>query len=84
MVTGYLKSVRLLTGNVIHIENSALYLAGWPSRWGLPHILVLFGFVQQTKLAIRQLFGARKYSALYRIVSFIRQAGRSTQFPDSN
>jgi len=34
----------------------------------------LFGSVQQTKLAICQLFGARKYIVLYRIESYEHRA----------
>jgi len=32
-------------------------------------ITLLFGSVQQSKLAIRQLFGSRKYPVSYRVVS---------------
>jgi len=34
----------------------------------VPVLLFLFGSVRQTKLAIRQFFGARKYSVSYRIL----------------
>jgi len=35
--------------------------------------MFLFGSVRQTKLALRQLFGTRKYSVWYRIVSWQMQ-----------
>jgi len=45
----------------------------WAS-WFLvpPSLLFLFKSVRQTKLAIRQLFGARKYSVSHRIVSWTK------------
>jgi len=55
-----------------------LYLAGWPSRWALAHILVvlvffitIFCLVPCGRLSwFCQLLGSHKYSASYRIVSY--------------